>query len=69
MQTDQKSESKRLIEKASENARYEVELRKKELDDARREREKFRTEIRKMDEEQNKVLEGLSKTKIDSINF
>ncbi|CAC5363892.1 unnamed protein product [Mytilus coruscus] len=67
--TDQKSQSKRMIEIASENARYEVELRKKELDDARREREKIQTEVRKMDEEQDRVFEELSKTKIDSINF
>lgn len=61
----QTSKSKRMIEIASENARYVVELRKKELDDPRRAREKCLDEVRKkMDERQTDVLEELSKTKI-----
>lgn len=67
--SNQTSQSERMIEIASENARYDVEFRKKELDDSRRAREKCLDEVRKMDEEQTSVLEELSKTKIESINF
>ncbi|XP_071165986.1 synaptonemal complex protein 1-like [Mytilus edulis] len=69
MLINQTSKSKRMTEIASENARYDVELRKKELDDSRRAREKCLDEVRKMDERQTDVLEELSKTKIESINF
>lgn len=68
-QTNQKSQSKRLTEMNTENAMYEVELRKKELNTARIARERMQDEMKQMDEKQNSVLEGLSKTKINSINF
>lgn len=68
-ENNQKSQSKRTMEIASENARYEVEIRKKELADAKRDREKFQSEVRQMDERQNTVLEELSNTKINAINF
>ncbi|VDI04720.1 Hypothetical predicted protein [Mytilus galloprovincialis] len=54
--SDQTTQSKRMIEIASENARYEVELRKKELDDTRKEREKFQNEVKKMDQRQNRNI-------------
>lgn len=69
LQTDKESQSKRTSEIASENARYAVELRRKELDDAKRAREQLHDEVRKMDEKQNSILDGLSKTRIENINF
>ncbi|VDI15011.1 Hypothetical predicted protein [Mytilus galloprovincialis] len=61
--TNQKSQSK------SDNAKYNVELRKTELDDSSQARIKYLDEVRKMDKEQTSVLEKLSKTKIERNNF
>lgn len=59
----QKSQSK------SDNAKFDVELQKTELDDSSNASIKYLDEVRKMDKEQTSVLEKLSKTKIEKNNF
>lgn len=68
-ESNQESKSKTTAEIASENARYEVEFRKKELDDTKRAREKIQDELKKMEDSQYQVLKDLRKTESNSVNF
>lgn len=66
---NQHLQSKRVFELASENARYEVEIRRKELDNAKKTREKLQKELRDTDAKHNKILAELSKIQIEEIEF
>lgn len=69
LQTEQDSNSRKMFEKYLESKKSELKLQKKELDDTRAAWEKLKDDNRIINEEQNSVLERLSNTKIESINF
>lgn len=69
MQTEQSSNSIKMFEKITESKNIEIKHKREELDATRAAWEKLKDENRKINEEQNRVLERLSNTKIESINF